>query len=73
MPCNLAQEASKGFAFVNFVTPEHALRLSELWHKTKMFGAMLNVSYAAVQGLESNLYRKNTRRNQRIRNHRYRR
>ena len=38
MPMNLSTSQNKGFAFVNFVAEEHALRLMNAWNGTQRFG-----------------------------------
>jgi len=62
---------NKGYAFVNFVTPDGARRFALAWHRSIVFGAEhpLNVSAAAVQGLAENRERwETTSRMRRIRN-----
>ena len=55
MPTNLSTSQSKGFAFVNFVTEEHALRLMNAWKRTHRFGMRmdqmpLNLAPSRIQG-----------------------
>ena len=42
MPTNVSTSQSKGFAFVNFVAEEHALRLMNAWNGTHRFGMQMD-------------------------------
>merc|ERR1719336_906619 len=66
---NHVQEA-KGYAFVNFVTPEAAEAFHGAWHRSSRWlnESDLNVSPAALQGLEANIQKWSGPRRARIRN-----
>mmetsp|Transcript_26269 Transcript_26269/g.78334 ORF Transcript_26269/g.78334 Transcript_26269/m.78334 type:complete len:112 (-) Transcript_26269:37-372(-) len=42
MPTDLSTSQNKGFAFVNFVAEEHALRLMNDWNGTHRFGMRMD-------------------------------
>eukprot|EP00930_Biecheleria_cincta_P002134 TRINITY_DN103178_c0_g1_i1.p1 TRINITY_DN103178_c0_g1~~TRINITY_DN103178_c0_g1_i1.p1 ORF type:complete len:465 (-),score=83.54 TRINITY_DN103178_c0_g1_i1:246-1586(-) len=70
LPRDFATMQSKGFAFVNFIDPLHAIRFAESWHGRSCVGSAvaLSVSAADVQGLQKNLGRWAGPRMRRIRN-----
>jgi len=63
---------SKGYAFVNFITPASMSSFAQLWHGSWRFGyealAPINISIAQVQGFEENLKRIGKNRCLRVRN-----
>lgn len=56
---SIAETRSAGFAFINFVSGEHAASFSARWHSTRLaMGSRcrkLKVSEAQIQGLEANV------------------
>lgn len=73
LPKNFTAKESKGFAFINFLTAQAAGQFVGSWHKQRKFcmdSAMpsLNISPAALQGLEANKQRWTGGRFKRIRN-----
>jgi len=71
VPRCFESKENKGYAFVNFVTPDSARKFALTWHKSDILGVThpLNVSAAAVQGLADNRKRWETSsRMRRIRN-----
>mmetsp|Transcript_17985 Transcript_17985/g.46373 ORF Transcript_17985/g.46373 Transcript_17985/m.46373 type:complete len:459 (-) Transcript_17985:486-1862(-) len=73
MPSTFGTGRGKGYAFVNFATPEVADCFSTLWHNTCRFGnpnehVLLNVSVACIQGRDANVARWDTSKMRRIRN-----
>lgn len=68
---------SKGYAFVNFTTPEAAETCLRVWHRGRHCGVAedappLSISPAELQGLEANVRRWSKPRMNRIRNPRFR-
>jgi hypothetical protein len=68
---------NKGYAFVNFVDTASFSDFVECWHGSKKFNARaadpaLNVSAAALQGLERNIEKWDAPRMRRVRNPEYR-
>jgi len=77
MPSTFGTGRGKGYAFVNFATPEVADCFSALWHNTCRFGnpsehVLLNVSVACIQGRDANVARWDTSKMRRIRNNNHR-
>jgi len=73
VPSCFTTGASKCFAFVNFDSQAAASGFAASWHGSHRFGAprtepAINVSAAAIQGLEANLAKWHTTRMRRIRN-----
>jgi len=71
LPRSFESKENKGYAFVNFVTPDGAREFALTWHRSVIFGVAhpLNVSAAAMQGLAENRERWETgSRMRRIRN-----
>lgn len=60
LPCAFETRANKGYAFVNFLSAVALERFVVDWHGSRRLGALssdraLNVSIAAVQGLQENV------------------
>jgi len=59
LPCNISEKEGKGYAFVNFVTPEAAQAFKTAWNaKTRFKMGMkkvLDVSASSIQGKAANL------------------
>eukprot|EP00930_Biecheleria_cincta_P027737 TRINITY_DN19423_c0_g1_i1.p1 TRINITY_DN19423_c0_g1~~TRINITY_DN19423_c0_g1_i1.p1 ORF type:complete len:388 (-),score=49.16 TRINITY_DN19423_c0_g1_i1:165-1328(-) len=70
LPRDFATMKSKGFAFVNFMNPDHAKLFGNMWQGQLRLGSAtaLNVSAADLQGLQNNLNRWAGPRMRRIRN-----
>lgn len=71
MPSSFEESHGKGFAFVNFLTPAIAGTFMGAWYRSQRFGnegTQLNLSPAALQGLEANYGRWARQRIDRIRN-----
>mmetsp|Transcript_8142 Transcript_8142/g.24705 ORF Transcript_8142/g.24705 Transcript_8142/m.24705 type:complete len:325 (-) Transcript_8142:346-1320(-) len=71
MPSSFEESHGKGFAFVNFITPAIAGTFMGAWYRSQRFGnegTQLNLSPAAMQGLEANYSRWARQRIDRIRN-----
>lgn len=71
MPCSFTDYGGKGYAFVNFLDTRITRRFASEWHGTcpfKVDSASLNISPAAVQGLNANLNKWVTGRMARVRN-----
>mmetsp|Transcript_23464 Transcript_23464/g.58359 ORF Transcript_23464/g.58359 Transcript_23464/m.58359 type:complete len:411 (-) Transcript_23464:301-1533(-) len=70
---SLQSRQPSGFAFVNFVSPEVAMKFAQDWHHVRRFGAphnasRLDVSRAVVQGREANLAAASSGRLRRLKN-----
>jgi len=81
MPCSFdwssGENKGKGYAFINFVSSVPAREFVMVWHSTLRFGMTnptmcLNISAAAVQGLEANIAKWKCLRSRRIRNQNFR-
>eukprot|EP00928_Gymnodinium_smaydae_P057140 TRINITY_DN40412_c0_g1_i1.p1 TRINITY_DN40412_c0_g1~~TRINITY_DN40412_c0_g1_i1.p1 ORF type:complete len:348 (+),score=35.86 TRINITY_DN40412_c0_g1_i1:86-1129(+) len=76
MPFSVAENVSKGYAFINFETVEDAAMFSSSWHGSHRFGDhtkhAINVSVASVQGREANLEKFRKNKVYRIRNSQFR-
>jgi hypothetical protein len=57
LPRDYRDGFGNGHAFVNFRTPGAAAAFAAGWHRSKRFGAVLNVARASRQGLCDNLSR----------------
>lgn len=71
MPAAFDAKQSKGYAFINFMTESAASKFGEVWHKSRHCGVratLLNISPAALQGLEANIKKLAGPRMARIRN-----
>lgn len=73
MPCSFEARETKGYAFINFTTHTAALAFASSWQRSRRFspdGVLppLNISAAAVQGLEANTQKWAGPRMTRIRN-----
>ncbi|CAK0879868.1 unnamed protein product, partial [Prorocentrum cordatum] len=60
MPCDFASSKSKGYAFVNFMSPTVARCFKRMWHGTERFpnypdSRALYVTAAHIQGYEANI------------------
>merc|ERR1719469_1249815 len=62
LPGDFATGERYGWALVNFLDAEGAVRLREAWHGATLFGesVVLTIEAAAVQGLAANLQQFNT-------------
>lgn len=73
MPSMFGSGVGKGYAFVNFTSPEFVPQFVSLWHGSRRFGVApaspaLNVSAAALQGREQNAKKWDAPRMRRVRN-----
>jgi len=71
MPAAFDAKQGKGYAFINFVSESAASNFAEVWHKSRHCGVrstLLNISPAALQGLEANVKKLAGPRMARIRN-----
>jgi len=71
------ENRGKGYAFINFVSSVPARELVRVWHLTLRFGMSshgmgLNISAAAIQGLDANIAKWSSPRFRRIRNSSFR-
>eukprot|EP00928_Gymnodinium_smaydae_P085994 TRINITY_DN6976_c0_g4_i1.p1 TRINITY_DN6976_c0_g4~~TRINITY_DN6976_c0_g4_i1.p1 ORF type:complete len:316 (-),score=47.52 TRINITY_DN6976_c0_g4_i1:242-1189(-) len=68
LPCCFLSNVGKGYAFINFTSSAVAADFVSVWHTSRFEGSesVLNISAAAVQGLEANV--KKWDRYKRIRN-----
>ncbi|CAJ1461745.1 unnamed protein product [Effrenium voratum] len=75
LPICIKKKCNTSFAFINFVTPQHARDFAEKWHHERLlfFSARkpLDISLADLQGLEKNLLQCMNNKTSRIRNVRF--
>mmetsp|Transcript_49539 Transcript_49539/g.146357 ORF Transcript_49539/g.146357 Transcript_49539/m.146357 type:complete len:472 (+) Transcript_49539:64-1479(+) len=77
VPVEFASEHGKGYAFVNLVSADEALRLTAAWDRKRPFGMppqgpALHLEPASLQGLAANMARWGSSKRQRIRNPKHR-
>jgi len=76
LPSSFGTRRSKGYAFVNFSTPEAADLFYSTWHKSRRFevpaNISLNVSAAVIQGRCANVQRWDSAKMRRVKNANYR-
>jgi len=73
MPSTFGTGVTKGYAFVNFVSPDVVATFVSAWHHSRRFGmnfgeTVLNVSAATLQGRELNVRKWDAPRMRRVRN-----
>lgn len=73
MPSTFGTGATKGYAFINFLTPEIVASFVRQWHGSRRFGVTgnepaLNVSAATLQGRDENIRKWDAPRMRRVRN-----
>ena len=76
LPRDFEDGSGKGYAFINFKSPETAASFAIMWHCSKRLGAedqagdvlRLKVSEAILQGLQANLSKWTSARLTRVRN-----
>lgn len=71
LPSTFNTGRGKGYAFVNFRSPEWVAKFVGVWHGSKRFGlkdAVINISFAELQGREQNAKKWAEQRMKRVRN-----